>query len=77
MKVPIKFRADSCIGKVYGYFVKREGKAYIVNEVGTWVSVDEESVRQLVGYTKEKEEVYKGDDKLVYREYKVVKRIEF
>lgn len=77
MKVPIKFKGESAIGTVYGYFVKREGKAYIVNDAGTWVSVDEESVRQLVGYTKEKEEVYKGDDKLVYREYKVVKKIEF
>ena len=58
MRIPIKFSGVSAIGKVYGYFVKREGKAYIVNEVGTMISVDEESVKQLSGYTKDGREIY-------------------
>lgn len=74
MKVPIKFKANSAIGEVYGYFVKREGKPYIVNDVGTMVSVNEKSVRQLWGYTKEGEEVYEGDtDKLIYSTFTVTK----
>ena len=58
--VPIKFRADSAVGKVYGFYVEREGKPYIVNDIGTWVSVEKESVRQLIGYTKTGDEVYTG-----------------
>ena len=58
MKVPVKFKGESAIGTVYGYFVKREGKSYIVNEVGTWVSVDENSVQQLMGYDAEGKEIY-------------------
>lgn len=72
MKTPIKFKADSAIGEVFGYFVKREGRAYIMNDVGSMVSVDEESVRQLLGYTKDNEEVYAGDtDKLIYSTFEV------
>ena len=58
MNLPIKFKADSAIGKIYGYYVRREGKAYVVNEIGTWVSVDEESVAQLIGYDAEGNEIY-------------------
>ena len=61
MKLPIKFCGESAIGKIYGYFVRREGKAYIVNEIGTWVSVDEESVEQLIGYDAEGKEIYETD----------------
>ena len=56
----IKFRGESAIGAVYGFYVEREGRSYIVNDVGTWVSVDKESVRQLIGYTKTGDEVYTG-----------------
>lgn len=64
-KVPIKFRGESAIGTVYGYFVKRDGKAYIANDVGSMVTVEEESVKQLCGYNKNGEEVYEGDDELL------------
>ena len=73
-KVPIKFRGESAIGTVYGYFVKRDGKAYIANDVGSMVTVDEESVKQLLGYTKEGYEVYEDDkDKLFYYQFQVRK----
>ena len=55
--IPIKFRGKSAVGEVYGFYVEREGKPYIVNEFGTMISVDEESVAQLCGYTKEGEDV--------------------
>ena len=54
----IKFRGESAIGAVYGFYVEREGRSYIVNDVGTWVSVDKESVRQLVGYDSKGAEIY-------------------
>ena len=57
--IPIKFRGKSAVGEVYGFYVEREGKPYIVNEFGTMISVDEESVAQLCGYTKEGEDVYR------------------
>ena len=60
-KIPIKFCGESAIGKVYGFYVEREGKAYIVNEIGTWVSVAEESVTQLIGYDAEGKEIYETD----------------
>lgn len=60
-RVPIKFRGKSVIGEVYGYFAKREGKAYIINDIGTWVSVDEDSVVQLIGYDADGNEIYEGD----------------
>lgn len=58
MKVPVKFKGESAIGTVYGFYVIHEGKAYIMNEVGTKVSVDENSVRQLMGYDAEGKEIY-------------------
>ena len=65
--VPIKFKGESAIGTIYGYFVKREGKAYIMNEVGSMVTVDEETVSQLVGYDVNGTEIYEerktGDDR--------------
>lgn len=70
----IKFRGESAIGTVYGFYVEREGKPYIVNEFGTMVSVDKDSVRQLLGYTKEGYEVYEDDkDKLLYYQFQVIK----
>lgn len=56
--VPIKFKGESVLGTIYGYFVKREGKAYIYNEIGTGVTVDEKSVEQLIGYDAEGKEIY-------------------
>lgn len=56
----IKFRGKSAIGTVYGFYVEREGRPYIVNEVGTWVSVDRESVKQYVTTIKGIE-IYDGD----------------
>ena len=57
MEVPIKFRAESFLGTVYGYFVKREGKSYIYNEAGTLISIDEKTLAQLVRY-ENGEEIY-------------------
>lgn len=59
--LPIKFRGKSAIGKIYGYYVEREGKAYIVNDVGSYVSVDKDSVVQLIGYDADGNEIYEGD----------------
>lgn len=59
--VPIKFKGESAIGTIYGYYVEREGKTYIVNTFGTWVSIDAESVAQLVGYDDEGNEIYEND----------------
>lgn len=59
--VPIKFCGESAIGKVYGFYVEREGKPYIVNDVGTMISVDEISVAQLIDYDDEGNEIYEGD----------------
>lgn len=59
--IPIKFRGESAIGTVYGFYVEREGKPYIVNDVGTMVSVDENSVAQLIDYDDEGNEIYEGD----------------
>ena len=60
-RLPIKFCGESVIGKIYGFYVEREGKAYIVNDVGTWVSVDKNSVCQLIGYDDKGKEIYEGD----------------
>ena len=59
--VPIKFRGKSVIGEIYGYFVTREGKPYIANDAGTLVSVDEDTVSQLVGYDVDGKEIYEED----------------
>ena len=59
--IPIKFRGKSAVGEVYGFYVERESKPYIVNEFGTMVSVDKESVVQLCGYDYDGAEVYEGD----------------
>lgn len=70
----IKFRGESAIGTVYGFYVEREGRPYIVNDAGTFVSVEKESVKQLVGYTEEGYEVYEDDkDKLLYYQFQVRK----
>ena len=57
--VPIKFRGKSAMGEVYGFYIEREGKPYIVNDAGGYVSVD--SVQQLIGYDYKGVEVYEGD----------------
>ena len=59
--VPIKFRADSAVGKVYGFYVEREGKPYIVDDAGNWVSVERASLRQLCGFDADGNEVYEMD----------------
>ena len=63
--VPIKFKGESALGTIYGYYVKREGKAYIYNEIGAGVTVDENSVAQLIGYDDNGNEIYEGDE-LIY-----------
>jgi len=57
----IKFRGESAIGTVYGFYVEREGRPYIVNDAGTFVSVEKESVSQLVGCLSNGKEVYESD----------------
>lgn len=63
--VPIKFKGESALGTIYGYYVKREGKTYIYNEIGAGVTVDENSVAQLIGYDDNGNEIYEGDE-LIY-----------
>ena len=59
--IPIKFRADSVIGEIFGWYVERENKPYILTSGGAYVSVDKDSVTQLVGYDAEGNEVYEND----------------
>lgn len=59
--VPIKFKGESVLGTIYGYYVKRDGKTYIYNDIGAGITVDENSVRQLIGYDDEGNEIYEGD----------------
>ena len=67
--IPIKFRGKSAVGEVYGFYVEREGKPYIVNEFGTMTSVDEESVSQLVGYDDEGKEIYEYEHLTLYNQF--------
>ncbi len=57
--VPIKFKGESAIGTIYGYYVRREGKSYIYNDKGSGVTVDENSVAMLIGYDENGNEIYK------------------
>lgn len=59
--VPIKFKGESALGTIYGYYVKREGKTYIYNEIGAGVTVDENSVAQLIGYDDNGNEIYEDN----------------
>ena len=59
--IPIKFRADSAIGEIFGWYVERENKPYILSSGGAYVSVDKDSVTQLIGYDVDGKEIYEGD----------------
>ncbi|MBR5913975.1 MAG: hypothetical protein IKZ58_06405 [Selenomonadaceae bacterium] len=70
MKVPIKFRGKEYFSNSwhYGYFVKTDDRecGYIVKGNGEKIIVDPDSVSQLVGYDSISQEVYEGDNLVIY-----------